>query len=201
MQVGCALAPNTAAILIFRFLGGCFAASPLANSGAVMGDIWDARTRGKALALFTIAPFAGPALGPMVGGFIGVSGASWRWLYWALTMFAGLLTIVIFFTLRETYAPIILMKKAARLRKETGDERYKAPIETKNIPFSERLTNILAKPWKVLFQEPMLLAITIYMSFVYGCLVSSSSIPLLPATQYHAFSCLVSFIRGLSNSF
>ena len=32
-QVGCALAPNTAAILIFRFLGGVFAAAPLANSG------------------------------------------------------------------------------------------------------------------------------------------------------------------------
>lgn len=35
-QVGCALAPNTAAILIFRFLGGTFAAAPLANSGYVL---------------------------------------------------------------------------------------------------------------------------------------------------------------------
>lgn len=32
-QVGCALSPNTAAILIFRLLGGIFAAAPLANSG------------------------------------------------------------------------------------------------------------------------------------------------------------------------
>lgn len=32
-QVGSALAPNTAAVLIFRFLGGTFAAAPLANSG------------------------------------------------------------------------------------------------------------------------------------------------------------------------
>lgn len=34
-QVGCALSQNTASILIFRFLGGTFAAAPLANSGYV----------------------------------------------------------------------------------------------------------------------------------------------------------------------
>lgn len=32
-QVGCALSKNTASILIFRFLGGAFAASPLVISG------------------------------------------------------------------------------------------------------------------------------------------------------------------------
>ena len=34
-QVGCALSKNTASIIIFRFLGGCFAASPLVISGYV----------------------------------------------------------------------------------------------------------------------------------------------------------------------
>ena len=38
-QVGCALSPNTASILIFRFLGGTFAAAPLANSGYVISRI------------------------------------------------------------------------------------------------------------------------------------------------------------------
>lgn len=32
-QVGCALSPNTGAILVFRFLGGTFAAAPLVVSG------------------------------------------------------------------------------------------------------------------------------------------------------------------------
>lgn len=35
-QVGSALARNTASVLIFRFLGGMFAAAPLANSGYVI---------------------------------------------------------------------------------------------------------------------------------------------------------------------
>jgi MFS family permease len=38
-QIACALAPNVPALLIFRFLSGCFAACPLTNSGALLGDM------------------------------------------------------------------------------------------------------------------------------------------------------------------
>jgi len=90
-QIGCALSKNTASILIFRFLAGTFAAAPLTNSGALVGDIWDPKTRGNAMLLFAISPFSGPALGPVVAGWIAVSGASWRWIFWVLTMFVSLL--------------------------------------------------------------------------------------------------------------
>ena len=73
-QVGCALSKNTASILIFRFLGGCFAAAPLTNSGGVLADIWDTDHRGQAMSIFSLAPFAGPSIGPIVAGFISVSG-------------------------------------------------------------------------------------------------------------------------------
>lgn len=53
--------------------------------------------------MFTLAPFAGPTLGPIVGGYISTSGTSWRWLFWVLTLFAGACTVVIIFTLPETY--------------------------------------------------------------------------------------------------
>jgi MFS family permease len=52
----------------------------------VIADIWDAETRGKALALFTLAPFAGPAIGPTVAGFVGEN-TSWRWVFWILAIF------------------------------------------------------------------------------------------------------------------
>jgi multidrug resistance protein len=129
MQVGCALAPNTGAILVFRFLGGTFGAAPLTNSGALLADIWDGDTRGRAMALFGIAPFAGPSIGPIVSGFIEVAGVNWRWVYWITTMFAAACLLVIVLTMPETYAPVILVKKAQRLRKETGDDRWYAPCE------------------------------------------------------------------------
>ncbi|KAH9926316.1 MFS general substrate transporter [Epithele typhae] len=167
-QIACAVAPNTAAILIFRFLGGTFAAAPLANSGAVISDIWDADTRGKALALFTLAPFAGPSLGPTVSGFMAVAGVKWEWVYWLQAIFAGVCTIAIVFFLPETYAPIILVKRAQKLRKDTGNDRYWAPLERNNLEILPHIRHVLSRPFVVLANEPMLVAITLYMSFVYG---------------------------------
>lgn len=70
----------------------------------------------------------------------------------------------------ETYAPAIHKRKAIRKRKETGDDRYISELEAEDLHWRQRLENVLARPFKMLFQEPMLLAITLYMSFVYGCI-------------------------------
>ena len=74
-----------------------------------------------------------------------------------MSIFAGVCTIQIVFTLPETYAPIILVEKAKRLRKETGNQSYYAPLEKQDkVNFSKRLEHILARPFVLLFQEPML---------------------------------------------
>ncbi|KAG8918132.1 hypothetical protein FRC00_012819, partial [Tulasnella sp. 408] len=64
-QVGCAVAETKEQVLVFRFLGGAFAASPMTVTAAILADLWDADTRGKALAFFALAPGAGPSLGPI----------------------------------------------------------------------------------------------------------------------------------------
>lgn len=74
-----------------------------------MSDIWDAGTRGKALAFFTLAPFAGPTLGPVVSGFMGVAGVDWRWVFWLLAIFAGVCLVLIIFTLPETFLCVLLL--------------------------------------------------------------------------------------------
>ncbi len=167
-NIGCALSKNTGSILVFPIPAGTFAAaSPLTNSGGVIADLWDAKTRGIALSLFSLAPFAGPALGPIVSGFIAVSGTSWRWLFWVCTIFLGRLPRARHLYAARDYAPIILLKKARRIRKETNDERYKPP--------SSRLDRMEGSPqqdppqaFHHAGQEPMLLVMTFYLSFVYG---------------------------------
>ena len=57
------------------------------------------------------------------------------------------------------------MRKAEKIRKQTGNSKFYAPLEREaKKSLSERLNHILAKPFKVLFQEPMLIALTVYMS-------------------------------------
>ncbi|GAA5877931.1 hypothetical protein JCM8547_007083 [Rhodosporidiobolus lusitaniae] len=168
-QVGCALSPNIGALIVFRFLGGCFAASPLTNSGGVIADLWDADRRGDALAIFSLMPFAGPALAPIVSGAMQVTGTEWYWIFWVLTCFAGLCGIGIVFLLPETYVPYILHLEAKRLRKETGDDRWHAPMDKKTDGGIKALLHrTVLKPFIMFFQEPMLAVITLYMSFVYG---------------------------------
>ncbi|KAF9022967.1 MFS general substrate transporter [Hymenopellis radicata] len=187
-QVGMALSKNTASLLVFRFLGGVFAACPLTNSGAIISDIWDAKTRGKAMAIFTVAPFAGPALGPTVAGYISVAGVTWRWLFWVLTMFAGACWILIVVGIPETYKPILLVQKAKKMRKETGDDNYYAPMERETKTVTQQIENVLARPFKILVQEPMLIASTAYMSFVYGCLYLLFEAYPIVFTQGHGFN-------------
>jgi hypothetical protein len=71
---------------------------------------------------------------------------------------------VVVITIPETYGPVLLARKAARIRKETGDNRYYAPKEVDNQDIGHRLYNILAMPFKILFLEPMLIAIVVYQS-------------------------------------
>jgi hypothetical protein len=85
----------------------------------------------------------------------------------------------------------LLKKKAIRLREETGDDRWIAPIELKKVTFKQRVLGIVAKPFRILFTEPMLIAITVYMSFVYGVLVCPLVLPRstsLRAVSYRFFS-------------
>ncbi|TIC40705.1 MFS general substrate transporter [Wallemia mellicola] len=168
--LGCALAPNTAAILIFRLLAGCFGAAPLVVCGALISDLWDPKRRGIALSIFSLAPFAGPAIAPIVSGFISASGADWRILFWVLFAFAGSCTLLIIFVLPETYAPALLSQIAKQKRKETGDDRYKSPLELRKRGFKSEMQNTVFKPFRMLILEPMLLSLTIFMSVVYGVL-------------------------------
>ena len=63
------------------------------------------------------------------------------------------------------FRPIILARKAARLREETKDPRFKAPLELVRKPtLCGRLRETLAKPFVIFVCEPMLIAIALYMA-------------------------------------
>ena len=69
-----------------------------------------------AFVIFLIGPFLGPVLGPIVGGYV-IENVGWRWTIWINMIFAGvLLTLQI--AAPETYAPILLHRKAKRLQNQ-----------------------------------------------------------------------------------
>ncbi|WFD03713.1 hypothetical protein MOBT1_002407 [Malassezia obtusa] len=170
-NIGCAFAPNIGALIVFRLLAGAFGSAPMSNVAPMIAGLFSMKYLLRGIALFAVAPMAGPCIGPIVGGYIEQAHANWRWIFRVSAMVSFFFVLATVFTMVETSDAVRLKYKAQRLRRETGDDRYVAPIEVRErqSPLT-LLRNILVKPVKLFFLEPMLIAVTLYISFVYGTL-------------------------------
>lgn len=161
---------GVATLLVLRFLAGSFGSSPFTNAGGVIADIFASHERGAAMGVFSLAPSMGPTLGPLVGGFLG-AGAGWRWVMALMTILAGVLWIAGTLFVPETYAPVLLRKRAQELTKRTGKlYQTRVDIEKGYVSPGKALSTALIRPWLLLFMEPIVLVLSIYMSIVYGTL-------------------------------
>ncbi|KAI9839887.1 MAG: hypothetical protein M1819_000079 [Sarea resinae] len=169
-NAGAAGANNIQALLICRFFAGSFGSSPLTNAGGVIADMFPASQRGIAMSVFASAPFLGPTLGPIIGGFLGMT-EGWRWVEGFLAIFAGALWIVGTLLMPETYAPVLLRRRAAALSKLTGKVyESKLDIDRGKTTPGEAFKTALSRPWILLIFEPIVLLLSIYMAIVYGTL-------------------------------
>ncbi|KAL2164452.1 hypothetical protein VTH06DRAFT_3668 [Thermothelomyces fergusii] len=168
-SAGAAGAQNIQTLIILRFFAGAFGASPLTNSGGVIADMFDAKERGLATSIFAMAPFLGPTIGPIAGGFLGES-AGWRWVEGLMAAFTGLLWIVCSLCVPETYAPVLLRRRAARLSRMTG-KVYRSKMDLHvTAPRAQQVRTTLVRPWVLLFREPIVFLTAVYMAIVYGTL-------------------------------
>ncbi|KAF7729664.1 hypothetical protein EC973_004037 [Apophysomyces ossiformis] len=169
-NIPCAVAKNIETLLVCRFFSGFFGSACLTIAGGTISDLFPAKERGNAIAYFAAAPFAGPVLGPIVGGWISIGTQNWRWIYWVNTIFAGMMWIIVILVMPETYHPILLKKRAKRLRYETGDPSYVTVEEEFPVPLSELLKDTMVRPFGMLVTEPILLLMSMYIAIIYSLL-------------------------------
>ncbi|KIX09346.1 uncharacterized protein Z518_00425 [Rhinocladiella mackenziei CBS 650.93] len=157
-------------LLVMRFFAGTFGASPLTNAGGVIADMFPSSQRGLAMSIFAAAPFLGPVIGPIVGGFVSET-VGWRWVEGVMCIFTGTLWIFGTLTVPETYTPVLLARRAKELTKRTG-KVYMSGIERRQgkVTPAAAFEKALARPWALLFLEPIVLLISIYMAILYGTL-------------------------------
>lgn len=168
-NIPCALSPNIGGLLVCRFLCGVFSSSGLSLAGGTIADIWDMEDRGMAIAFFAAAPYGGPVFGPIVNGWINVATGRLELFFWVNLAFAGAM-LIIMGLIPETYAPVILKRRAKQLRKETGDSRYKTEQEKTKLTFSEIARTSLIRPITMIMTEPVLDLMCMYIVLIYAML-------------------------------
>lgn len=126
--------------------------------------------RGLAMSLFAVAPFMGPVLGPIVGGFLGET-EGWRWVEGLMAIFTGVFWILGLLLLPETYPPVLLRRRAEKLSKMTGKVyRSRGEIQQGKTSLGQLFKTSLSRPWILLFREPIVFLLSIYMAIIYGTL-------------------------------
>lgn len=112
--------------------------------------------------------FSGPLMAPFVGGFIVISHLGWRWTEYIVAIMGFLAFGLNLLFLEESYPPIILVGKAEELRRRTKNWGIHAKQEEIEIDLRELLEKNFTRPLRMLYSEPIVLLISIYMAFIYG---------------------------------
>ncbi|KAF2401124.1 major facilitator superfamily [Trichodelitschia bisporula] len=166
-----ATAKDLQTVIICRFFGGFFGAAPLTIVAAVFSDMFNNQSRGMAITIFAIATFTGPLCAPFIGGFIIMNpNMGWRWTGYIAGIMGAIAFILNLFCLNETYPPILLIEKAEELRRRTKNWGIHAKQEEIEIDFRELIEKNFSRPMRMLFTEPIVLLLSIYMAFIYGLL-------------------------------
>ncbi|PYI03436.1 MFS general substrate transporter [Aspergillus sclerotiicarbonarius CBS 121057] len=166
-NIGCGVSQTKVQMIVCRFFAGLGGSAPLAIGGGVLSDCFKPEQRGKSVAIYSLAPLLGPAVGPIAGGFI-AENTTWRWVFYATSIADGLIQVAGLFFLRETYAPVILKKRAQKLRKETNDPDYQTEYERQNKTLGQVMRAALIRPFRLLATQPIVQALAAYMAFIYG---------------------------------
>lgn len=167
--IPCAVAQNIGTLIVCRLIDGISFSAPMTLVGGTLADLWKNEERAVPMAAFSAAPFLGPAIGPLIGGYL-ANGGGWRWLYWIQLILSGVCWCLLVLTIPETYAPVLLKKRAQKMRKETGINSYVTEQELDTRPLKDRLRIFLLRPLQLLFLEPIVMCIALYMSVLYGLL-------------------------------
>ena len=115
-----------------------------------MADMYGKKDRGKAVAISSLLPYLGPALGPILGGIV-TQMIAWQWIFWIMCAFNGLTTLIGVLCIRESYTPVLLLRKARKYHQDAGVNITPPSIQAS----LSRLGASLWRPVRLLLRRPV----------------------------------------------
>ncbi|RVX69790.1 hypothetical protein B0A52_06435 [Exophiala mesophila] len=164
--MACGLSTNLGMICAFRFLAGVAGSCPITVGSGSIADTFPQDQRGKVMSIWTFPILFGPSIGPVIGSYLS-EGAGWRWDFWLLVICGGVLLILALFIQQETYGPVLLERRAARLRKETGNMKLRSALQSTKTA-RQLFFFSLTRPLKMLCLSPIVFGLSLYIAVSYG---------------------------------
>lgn len=139
-----------------EIISGVAAAALVSNGPGSVVDVLRPDQLPLGMSLYSLGPFSGPVLGPLIGGVV-FAYLDRQWTYW-ITLALGGCGLLMILTVKETYAPVILRWEVSRLRRETGDLRWWCQYDLRQ-PVHRALYIGLCRPVALYITEPIILFI------------------------------------------
>merc|ERR1712093_341683 len=186
-QIPQAVCTNIETMLVARFIAGIGGSSAIALVGGTLSDLFSNEDRGIPMLAFSFAAFAPTGLGPVAFGYA-TTAVGFRVVGWVNFAMAAIFAIALGIFQKETREGVLLSKKAARIRKETGDNRYVAQADEERASLATIIKVTLTRPVRLFFTEPVLQAFTLWVTFSWMVLyLLLVSIPIV-FTEVYRFS-------------
>lgn len=100
-SVLCAVSVNFAMFYVFRMLQAIFGSCPLGLVGGSISDIAEPHERGKLVSLYILSLVVSTPIGTVAGGFIDQY-LDFRFIFYILTVYGGITTVITFLFFEET---------------------------------------------------------------------------------------------------
>lgn len=194
-----ALSQSSTLFIVARTLTGLAVASNVLNP-AIVGDIFASEQRGSAMSYIQLAPLIGGAIGPAISGAIAET-MGWRKAMWMSVILATACEIAFLTCFRETYKVAILRRKAARLRRETGNAALRTVFDTEDSR-AKKVWDAMTRPFTVLAGSGVLQVLSIFgaVMFTYFYIMATTLPDILESlyglSPAAAGSALISFSIG-----
>ncbi|KAM0808992.1 putative Major facilitator superfamily (MFS) profile domain-containing protein [Seiridium cardinale] len=143
--VACALSTDMSMLIVFRFFSGCFGIAPATMGGGSLADMIPIQKRGRAMSIWSLG--------------LGV--------IWVVAIAWGATTVVFFLVARETYAPVLLERKATQLRKTSGNPNLRSKLD-RGLSRKQMQMLALSRPIKLTLFSPIAASLNGYMAVIYG---------------------------------
>ncbi|KAJ5679170.1 major facilitator superfamily domain-containing protein [Penicillium macrosclerotiorum] len=181
---GCSRSNGVTTYLVLRFFCGVSSGSFIACGCGSIADLLVNDERGTAVATFTLFSLLGAACGPGIGAFA-VDRIGWRSTLYMGILLSGISTLFSFIFMTETNATILLARKAAHLRKETGNPALRPAGEIR-VPSLRRFSSALTLPLRILFLSPIVLTLGVYNAVAFGLThLILATFPIVYQEVYH----------------